>query len=581
MQDFDSYFELLPIADALASIRVGTAMRRHGAQFYWQYLQGADEPLEVVPRVAEPYLPSRRQWSRPPEAQRNFLSSTVLAKRSILRVVHGRMRAETLSQEPWGVRLLEFASSLRRRAETGKIALHPPQPVLIRKTKGRLKAQDETQRRHAYRALATYRDLGDRVLLGQATRYIQARFDPLLSDACYSFRAKGGVSHSSAVKKLLDYRTQHQGKRIYLAECDITKFFDVLHHDVVREAFARFCDRSEAANGSLIDPRAEAVLHAYLDSYTFHGTVLGSSDPEIHGNRNEIDCVDPRALASFYADVDKEPLGIPQGGALSPLIANLVLDEADRAVLSAKDPDLFYARFCDDMILLHPDRKKCQAALTRYLGALKTLRLPAHPVAKGIRYGRGFFEAKSKGPILWARSSLQGRATPWVSFVGYQVRFDGQVRLREESIQKHQEKLKQEGGRIRRLLQKGKCSLRKKPAEAFLESVRMRIVAMGVGRMDLRVLRPSRRQLCWADAFPLLLPNQYTLNQMRRLDRRRGRVVSAIKRHLRIGPPSETNEEQHGSRHAGKPFSYVGFLEGVMCLVRRKRGGDGSRAYRG
>ncbi len=582
MRDFDSYFHVRPIADALASIRVGTAMRRHEAQFYWQYVKGATDPLEAVPRVAEAFLPPRRQWKRPPEIQRVGLSSSDVAKRSIMRVVCSRAWANTLEQEPWGVRLLEFVSEVHRRAVCGDVTLHPPLPLLIRKTKGRLKAQSEGQRHDAYRALATYRDLGDRVLLGQTTRYMQERFDPLLSDACFSFRSKGGVSHSSAVAKLLDYRTSHQGKRLYLAECDITKFFDVLHHDVVRAAFTRFCAQSEAVHQELVDPRAEAVFHAYLDSYTFRATMLGCTDPEIQQKRPDIDCVDPKSLASFYADADKEPLGIPQGGALSPLIANLVMDAADRGVLSEKDPELFYARFCDDMIILHPDRKKCQAALDRYLGALKTLRLPAHPVSKGIRYGREFFEAKSKGPILWANASLQGRATPWVSFVGYQVRFDGQVRLREESIRRHQDKLKQEGGRIRRLLERrGKYTLRRVPADTFFHAVRMRIVALGVGRMKQRLSHPSQRQLCWVDAFPLLQPNRYTRNQMRRMDRRRGRVLSTIKRQLRVRPPDKTDGD--GDREKpmflGKPYSYLGFIEKAKCFTRRKRGGDGMRAY--
>lgn len=587
MQDYDSHFELLPIADALASIRVGTAMRRHEAHFYWQYLQGAADPLVAVPRVSEPYLPPRRQWSRPPESQRLSLSSEALFKRSIMRVVYGRQRAGTLAQEPWGIRLLEFASDLQRRVLAGNVVLHPPQPMLIRKTKGRLKTQDENQRRNAYRALATYRDLSDRILLNQTTRYLRDRFDPLLSDSCYSFRAKPGVSHSSAVEALLEYRILHQGKRLYLAECDIVKFFDVLHHDVVREAFARFIDRSETKEGSLIDPRAEAVLLAYLDSYTFRGTVLGSAAPEIKQKIREIDCVDPKYLCQFYIDPVQEPLGIPQGGALSPLIANLVLDEVDTAVLSVGDPDLFYARFCDDMIILHPDRKKCQAAMDRYLEALKALRLPVHPFAREIRYGRKFFESKSKGPILWERASLQGRATPWIGFVGYQVRFDGQIRLREESIRKHQEKLKQEGGRIRRLFRvnaKGECLLRKSSSVVkFFNSVRRRIVAIGVGRVNQRVSHPLQRQISWADAFPLLNSNQYALNQMRRLDRRRGRILNTIKRDLHVELTTEKDDSEKTKKktvYFGKPFSYVGILDKVMLPSGRKPRGNGMGAYR-
>ncbi|MBK8362805.1 MAG: hypothetical protein IPL24_03750 [Bacteroidetes bacterium] len=51
-------------------------------------------------------------------------------------------------------------------------------------------------------------------------------------------------------------------------------------------------------------------------------------------------------------------MGIPQGGALSGLIANLVLDFADRKMQSLNDSKLLYVRFCDDMIIIHPSKKK-------------------------------------------------------------------------------------------------------------------------------------------------------------------------------------------------------------------------------
>ena len=107
-------------------------------------------------------------------------------------------------------------------------------------------------------------------------------------------------------------------------------------------------------------------------------------------------------------------IGIPQGGALSPLLANIVMDAVDRAVLSDQDPDLFYARFCDDMIIVHPDKRKCADALHRYLEAVALLKLPVHKVSRKTRYSASYFTEKSKEPIAWKKTGLGLPGTKWV-----------------------------------------------------------------------------------------------------------------------------------------------------------------------
>jgi hypothetical protein len=61
----------------------------------------------------------------------------------------------------------------------------------------------------------------------------------------------------------------------------------------------------------------------------------------------------------YYSSIENERIGIPQGGALSGLIANIILNVADKVVL---ETGAFYLRFCDDMIILHPDKSNCERA---------------------------------------------------------------------------------------------------------------------------------------------------------------------------------------------------------------------------
>ncbi len=62
--------------------------------------------------------------------------------------------------------------------------------------------------------------------------------------------------------------------------------------------------------------------------------------------------------------------GLPRCGSLSTVLANLVLHEADDAVLRTQCGNLFYARYCDDVVIAHPDESVCRAALEAYKAAL-------------------------------------------------------------------------------------------------------------------------------------------------------------------------------------------------------------------
>jgi retron-type reverse transcriptase len=82
---------------------------------------------------------------------------------------------------------------------------------------------------------------------------------------------------------------------------------------------------------------------------------------------------------------------------LSGLIANIVLDYADRKILKLNDENLLYVRYCDDMIIMHTDKRKCGIALSKYMKALKKLGLFPHEIGNES-YSRDFWKSKSKGP---------------------------------------------------------------------------------------------------------------------------------------------------------------------------------------
>lgn len=558
---FDDCFSQREIVHALAVWRTRVLPHRHAASLRNELFSGIESPEEIAPSVVSAFLPGRREWKRPALARRRGRNVGEIATAAIINAVRAREMAGTLCDCEWGRNLLSLCEEIRQRIGNRDFSLSTPVLHLRSKDGG------------GYRCLASYAEITDRLLLRGTVRYLRDILDAELSPCCHSFRYDRTRNYQTAIAALADYRRRNGCRRLHVAECDIRKFFDVIHHDEVRKALAEFVRRA-GEHGRKIDSRACAVVMAYLDSYATFRSFASAKKTE--GESREWDNVSLPALEDlrpFHGDFVPEelPIGIPQGGALSPLIANIVLDLADRRVLDGADNELFYARFCDDMVIVHPSRAKCKAAFDRYMEALREMRLPIHPVNEAPVYGREFFETKSKGPFAWDNASVGAVGTaPWVSFLGCQIGFNGDVRIRKETIDRHVAKLKRENGAFVRLLHKaiegGAATAFRKPhaTKTILNACirhALRLVAKGVGCVGAgrvapgdREGMPGRRGFCWTAAFPSAAGHSGTLRQMRRLDTLRDHLLHPFLTIYR--------DRDFKRRFLGRPFSYFGDMAG-------------------
>lgn len=135
-------------------------------------------------------------------------------------------------------------------------------------------------------------------------------FDPTFSDSSFGFRP--GRSAHDAVYKVRNYI--RQGYRIAV-DMDLPKFFDTVRHDVLMHRLAR----------KVRDKRVLRLIGKYLRV----GVV-----------------VDGRLPAT--------PLGVPQGGPLSPLLSNVVLEDLDKEL---ERRGLRFCRYADDFIILVESRR--------------------------------------------------------------------------------------------------------------------------------------------------------------------------------------------------------------------------------
>ncbi|WP_046879281.1 group II intron reverse transcriptase/maturase [Pseudomonas aeruginosa] len=141
----------------------------------------------------------------------------------------------------------------------------------------------------------------DRLIQQALLQVLQPLIDPGFSEHSHGFRP-GRRAHD-AVKAARAY--VQSGKRV-VVDVDLTKFFDRVNHDILIDRLQRRIE----------DAGVIRLVRAYLNAGIMDGGVIA----ERH-------------------------LGTPQGGPLSPLLANVLLDEVDKAL---EVRGYSFARYADD-----------------------------------------------------------------------------------------------------------------------------------------------------------------------------------------------------------------------------------------
>ena len=368
-------------------------------------------------------------------------------------------------------RLSEFVSKVQGIVRTGDFEF--PSPRLI----PQFKDGDDSAKKYVYRPLSAYTDLTAKVVMGLVAAYLSECFDPYFHDEMLAYRLpreyhgqKNKVTtNRDAVPTILEYAGKHKDDEIWVAECDIQKFFDILKHSVILECFDDLVERVREDHPEFDTTISRALLESFLDSYSFYNDVYafnkaGGEDSEFWKK-----CLgrsyDPEASYSFgwikeevaerNSDCDDfSDLGIPQGAALSTIVTNIVLQSVDSRVIGEPDENRLYVRYCDDIVIMHTDRRECERLTKLYTQALRSHCLEFHRF-KDVsqlpkkrtredesdtgRWTNEYWGAKSKEPFKWGR--YNGNSAEWIGFLGFEIRWDGSVRMRRSSVGKKSDKI--------------------------------------------------------------------------------------------------------------------------------------------
>jgi len=193
----------------------------------------------------------------------------------------------------------------------------------------------------------------DRLIQQALLQVLQALIDPTFSEHSHGFRpgrrAHDAVKAARAYGQADKRASGQAGKRV-VADVDLAKFFDRVNHDILINRLQKRID----------DAGVIRLIRAYLNA--------GIMDAGVVVDRYQ---------------------GTPQGGPLSPLLANVLLDEVDKAL---EVRGYSFARYADDCTVYVDSLKAGQrvmALLSKLYAGLK-LQINEAKSAVGSALGRKF-----------------------------------------------------------------------------------------------------------------------------------------------------------------------------------------------
>lgn len=215
--------------------------------------------------------------------------------------------------------------------------------------------------------------VADRVVQQSILEALQSVYDPYFSEHSYGFRP--GRSAQQAVEQAARYVLE--GK-VWVVDIDLKSFFDEINHDRLMSRLRK----------TISDERLTKLIHRYL-----------------------------KAGLMREGLVSQRIAGTPQGGPLSPLLSNIVLDELDRE-LEARG--LSFARYADDCNIFVRSRRSAErvmASLTR------------------------FIEEKLKLKVNREKSGV--RLCDQVKFLGHTIEQNGKIRIADANIERLKLKIRE------------------------------------------------------------------------------------------------------------------------------------------
>ncbi len=215
--------------------------------------------------------------------------------------------------------------------------------------------------------------IADRVVQQSIQHALQKVYDPYFSENSYGFRP-GRSAHQA-----LEQAAQYVGAgKVWVVDIDLKNFFDEINHERLMSRLSK----------AISDERLLKLIHNYLKAGLMQGGV-----------------------------VSQRIAGTPQGGPLSPLLSNIVLDELDRELESR---ELSFARYADDCNIFVKSRRSAERVMSSMIS---------------------FIEEKLKLKVNREKSGV--RKCDQVKFLGHTIEENGKIRIADVGIVRFKKKIRE------------------------------------------------------------------------------------------------------------------------------------------
>ena len=246
----------------------------------------------------------------------------------------GAAGVDGLSIEQTAERLLTEWAGIRAQLLSGLYRPSPVRRVMIAKPDG------------SQRELGIIPTVTDRLIQQALLQVLQPLLDPGFSEHSYGFRP-GRRAHDA----VLAAQAYVQSGRRIVVDVDLEKFFDRVNHDILIERLRK----------RVPDQGVLRLIRAYLNS--------GILDGGLVMQRHE---------------------GTPQGGPLSPLLANVLLDEVDKELERRGHCFVRYADDCNVYVHSRRAGERVMALLRRLYARLRLRINEAKSRVSSVFAGRKF-----------------------------------------------------------------------------------------------------------------------------------------------------------------------------------------------
>jgi group II intron reverse transcriptase/maturase len=213
----------------------------------------------------------------------------------------------------------------------------------------------------------------DRLIQQAIHQELSRYYEPVFSESSYGFRP--GRSAHQAIEQASKYI--QEGKE-WVVDIDLEKFFDKINHDRLMQRLSK----------GIGDKKLLRLINAYLKA--------GMMDDGL---------------------TEQRVAGTPQGGPLSPLLSNIVLDELDKELESRGHR---FCRYADDCNIYVRSRKAGERVMTSIVDFIeKKLKLKVNKAKSGVRHCSD------------------------VKFLGYTLLPEGGIRVADKSIDRLKDRIRE------------------------------------------------------------------------------------------------------------------------------------------